>query len=137
VTSVATTAATVSEGAFQRALLLALGRRPDLRLWRQNVGAVAVRGEEGSVARFFRAGPPKGAADLSGIVRPEGYRLEIEVKASRGRPSHAQSRWASFIAAFGGIYLLAAYNGAQSLQENVRRVVLSLDEALRLRRSVG
>jgi hypothetical protein len=122
------------ESDFQRALLLALGSRPDLRLWRQNVGVIPVRNELGDLERVFRAGPPKGAADLSGIIRPEGWRLEIEVKGARGRVSAEQARWAVFLRAWGGVSLLATYDDAAPMGDNVRRVVRQLDAAIAERR---
>jgi hypothetical protein len=130
-----TDALAVSEQLFLREILLALGRRPDLRLWRQNVGHLPVRDPAGHVVRVFRAGPPRGAADLSGIVRPEGWRLEIEVKAARGRPSPAQVRWGSFITASGGVYLLLQYHEDSPLETTVRAAVRAVDAALEARKA--
>ena len=39
------------ELAFMKRLLLALGRHPSLRVWRQNVGHVPIRDERGRVVR--------------------------------------------------------------------------------------
>ncbi len=117
-----------------RSLLLALGSRSDVRLWRQNVGRIPLRNESGDMARVFHAGPPRGAADLSGIIRPEGWRLEVEVKAAGGTRTHEQVRWAEFIRSSGGVYLLAQLDPELTTQDNVGRVVAALDAALRGRR---
>lgn len=125
---------TLSEGVFLRAILLALGQRPDLRVWRQNVGTLALEDASGRV-RAFRAGPPKGAADLSGIVQPEGWRVELEVKSARGRRSPAQLQWERFIRTSGGVYLCATYDAGRSLEDNVRLAVQALDAAITARRT--
>ena len=125
------------ESDFQRALLLALSARPDVRLWRQNVGTLPVRDSRGRVVRVFRAGPPKGASDLSGIVRPEGWRIEIEVKGPSGRVTPDQVRWGVFVRGAGGVHLVATYDDRLPLAENVRRAVAALDAALRARRGLA
>jgi hypothetical protein len=92
----------MSEKAFQSQLMLALSQLPRVRVWRQNVGIV-----ETADRRFFHAGPPKGAADISGIVAPEGWRLEVECKAGKGKRSPEQIAWAAFIQLSGGVYYVA------------------------------
>ncbi len=115
-------------------LLVALGSRPDVRLWRQNVGRIPLRDAAGNITRVFHAGPPRGAADLSGIIRPEGWRLEIEVKAAGGKRTPEQLRWAEFIGSSGGIYLLAAFDPDLAMTDNVQQVVDALDTAVAKRR---
>jgi hypothetical protein len=122
------------EQTFLRRVLLALSQRPDLRVWRQNVGTLPVRDAQGHVERVFRAGPPKGAADLSGIIRPEGWRLEIELKAAHGRLSPEQERWARFIRASGGVYVLAKYDASQTVEENTAAAVRTVEAAVGARR---
>ena len=74
----------------EQALRVALTRElPALRLWRQPSGRVpALRG--GVVE-----GAPNGAADLSGIVRPEGWRVEVEVKGAKTPEQANQARSAT------------------------------------------
>lgn len=58
--------------------------------------------ESGRFVSFALAGQ----SDISGIYR-DGRRIEIEVKAARGRPSEQQRAWAKMIEKMGGLYLLA------------------------------
>ncbi len=124
----------MAEHDYMKHLMLVLGRRSDIRLWRQNVGQIPVRNAAGKIIRMFTAGPPNGAADLSGIVRPEGWRLEIEVKGPRGKRSPAQKRWAKFIRSSGGVYLLAEFNKSKSMEENLKVATAALDKAIKERR---
>lgn len=93
-------AARGDESALIRAVLLAVGARPDLRVWRQNTGAARL--PSGRIVRF---GIP-GAADISGILRG-GRRLEIECKSRDGRLSALQERFCRVIQHHGGLYILA------------------------------
>jgi hypothetical protein len=120
------------ELAFQAAFVLAIGAHPSLRIWRQNTGSVPVRNQRGVLLRYFHAGPPVGAADLSGIAVASGRRVEIELKSANGTRSPEQIRWADFITASRGVYVLVAYDAALSLPENVAagvRAVLSAVDA--------
>lgn len=103
----------VSEANFMQKILLKLGSDPQIRIWRQNVGSVKIDG------RYFHAGPPKGAADLSGIVSPEGWRLEIEVKGPKKKQSIHQKKWQQMIEKRGGIYAIAVYDSQLSMRDNV------------------
>ena len=98
-------------------ILNTFGKRPDLRLWRQNTGAA--RDKTGRLIRF---GVP-GAADISGIWRreieehqgdgwdpawtPYGIRIEIECKSPTGTQTEAQRNWQRMIESMGGVYILA------------------------------
>lgn len=124
----------VEELDFQGHVMLAAGALRDFRIHRQNVGSVAVRSRTGKVLRVFHAGPPVGASDLSGIVRPEGWRLEIELKSATGVRSPAQIRWADHIREFGGVYVLIAFDEQLSLGANVDAAVAAIHEAIRRRR---
>jgi hypothetical protein len=124
----------VNEGEFMRRLMLALGRRPDMRIWRQNVGSIPVRDERGHVVRVFHTGVPKGAADISGYVRPEGWRLEIEVKGPGGVRSPEQERFARLVTQGGCVYVLVGYDEARSMAENVAAGVRLVEAALAERR---
>jgi hypothetical protein len=88
------------EQRIQREILHEFGTRPELRLWRANVGAAITHG--GRVCRFG----VRGQADLSGILRG-GARLEIEVKAPGGVQSAVQRAYGAMILRYGGIYIVA------------------------------
>lgn len=99
----------MAEIPFMRELLLHLGQRSDIRVWRQNSGEVIFT-QRGTVYRF-RTGVPVGAADISGIVLGYGWRLEIEVKARdakgrMGKRSDKQIAWANFMQLQGAVYAL-------------------------------
>jgi hypothetical protein len=124
-----------SENEFMRRLMLALGRRQDMRLWRQNVGTVLIRDEHGRVLRAFHTGVPNGAADLSGYVRPEGWRLEIEAKGPGGEVSPEQAAFARTVAAGGCVYALVTYDEAQSMNANIADAIREIEAAIRKRRN--
>lgn len=103
----------MSEKAKQNAILREFATRPNMRLWRANVG-VARYGDR--VVRFGI----KGQADLSGIVpvfpkcpscgtvcKPVGARLEVEVKDDDGRLSKEQEAFGEIIRRLGGIHVVA------------------------------
>lgn len=121
---------------FQRTFMLAFGTHPSVRIWRQNVGQIAIRDRAGKIVRMFDPGPPVGAADLSGITIPDGFRLEIELKAAAGKRSPAQVRWAEFIATSGGVYALVSYDPALSLDANVAAGIATVLAAIDARRAV-
>jgi hypothetical protein len=125
---------TTREVAFMRRLLLALGQHPHLRLWRQNVGRVPII-SEGRLARVFNAGPPKGAADLSGYVIPEGWRLEVEVKGDATPLRPEQVTFARNVTQAGCVYVLVRYDAARSLDANLSEAVTLVEEALARRRA--
>jgi len=89
----------MSEKQLQHDILHAFGTRPDLRVWRANVGVARIG------RRVVRFGVP-GQADITGIL-PNGRRLEIEVKAPTGRQSEDQANFQRMIERFGGLYVLA------------------------------
>ena len=104
---------------FMKRVMLALGSGQSIRLWRQNVGQVPVRDHSGKVLSIFDAGPPNGAADISGVVIPEGWRLEIEVKAAKGKRSKDQEQWAENVERWGCVYVLVDYDPALDIEANV------------------
>lgn len=113
---------------FMQLLILGLGAQPWCRCWRQNTGQVEVRDARGAVRGVFRAGPPTGAADVSGLVAG-GRRLEIECKAADGARTVEQERWAAMVARFGGLYLLAQLRPDEPVAEAVVRVVADVARA--------
>jgi hypothetical protein len=91
----------MSEAEIQARIAIRLGKRRDVRLWRQNTGV----GRTMDGKRVTRFGV-EGGGDLSGIVLG-GQRLEVEVKSARGRQSEQQQRFQQMIESFGVIYVLA------------------------------
>jgi hypothetical protein len=93
------------ETPLMKEILLQIGSRPDVRLWRNNVGAAKGRGKQGR-EYFVRFGLP-GSADLSGLLA-NGRRLEVEVKRPKGgRHAEEQKSFGAMIERFGGLYVLA------------------------------
>lgn len=124
----------VDELEFMRAFMLAIGSHPQLRIHRQNCGQIAIRDRVGKVVRYFDAGPPTGAADLSGIVlaprEARGLRLEIELKSATGKRSPEQIHWGEFIQAAGGVYALVGYNPLLTLEQNVDAGIATVLDAI-------
>ncbi|MFA6166985.1 MAG: hypothetical protein WC700_10230 [Gemmatimonadaceae bacterium] len=123
---------------YQHALLAALnapGRAT--RVFRQNVGTVVKRDRRGRQVGVFHAGPPKGAADLSGIVAPDGTRLEVEVKSATAPWTPEQKRWRAFIVARGGVHVIVRFDEERSMDENVADAVGAIDAAIAARRAAA
>ena len=112
-----------TEHAIQQKIHLALGQRPDLRIWRQNTGQAWTGSQcvmistAGTVhlnpgdcvirkAHPIRFGLP-GGSDLLGIMAPVGRILAVEVKSATGRQSEQQHAFQVMIERFGGVYILA------------------------------
>ena len=91
----------MSETRIVNAILLALGNRPGLRVWRQNTGAI--KDANGRLVRFGLIG----SADILGILAPSGRFVAIEVKTATGRQSEQQRAFQQMIERHGGIYVLA------------------------------
>jgi hypothetical protein len=102
----------MTEAEILRDILIALGARKDVRLFRNSVG-LARDTRTGAHVRF---GLALGASDLIGIVRTPrgGLFLALEVKSERGRVTEEQNR---FLAVIGEM-------------QGVARVVRSVAEAL-------
>lgn len=98
----------MSEAAVLQAIRLALGRHPNVRLFRNNAGVL--RDQHGRPVRF---GLHPGSADLIGyrrlLIQPEhvGTHLavfaSIEVKTAKGRLTEQQRHWAEVVCAAGGL----------------------------------
>jgi len=102
----------MSEAAIQQDIRLALGQRPGIKTFRNNVGAIKDRNN-----RLVRYGLVVGSGDLIGwqsVVITEamvGQRfarfLSIEVKTPIGRLSPEQSTWQAAVQKAGGIAVVA------------------------------
>ena len=90
----------MSEIRIQQEILQAIGARDDLRVWRNQTGAL--RDERGRLVRF---GLP-GSADILGILKG-GRFLAIEVKSPTGRQSEQQHNFERMVRNMGGLYILA------------------------------
>jgi hypothetical protein len=113
------------EKSFQSELLLTLGGRPDIRLFRNHRGVVwqgepeDIDGRTVILRNFRRAtvGLAPGAADLIGIQRvivtpemvgqPIGRFLSIEAKGPRTRTKEEQEAWLAMVRRFGGYGVIA------------------------------
>lgn len=94
---------------LQQRIRLALGTRPDCRMFRNQVGSLP----DPRTGRLVTFGLARGSADLIGwrvvTVTPEmvGRRLavftSIEVKTTTGRLTPAQHNWLGVVRAAGGI----------------------------------
>lgn len=89
-----------SDTELKQIIKLAWGSHPQVRLWTNNRG-VAKFGD-----RHVMFGV-KGQADLSGILAPNGRRLEIECKSPDDEQSEDQKHFEAMISRFGGLYILA------------------------------
>ncbi|MBL8684404.1 MAG: hypothetical protein JNK05_34845 [Myxococcales bacterium] len=118
------------EQVFQNRLLVALSKIEGVRVWRQNAGKVVAR--RGAVK-----GAPKGAADITGIIAPEGWRIEIEVKASVTGITRQQIKWLETMRERGAVVLVARYREELSAEENIAAVCESLTESIVTRRKRG
>ena len=117
------------ESDFVKAILVALSKRKDVRVWRQNSGKSVVVDPHTGRKRSMQMAPT-GAADISGIHIRTGQRVEIECKAAGNRPSAAQKRWRKFIESFHGIYVLAAHDEKRTMKENVDTVVSDFETSV-------
>lgn len=110
------------EKPIQSQIMLALGARPDTRVFRNSVGYAIL--PNGTPITF---GLCPGSADLIGwhtvTVTPDmvGRRLavflSVEVKGTKGRPSLAQLNWQRVVDEAGGIAVIA-----RSVDEAVARL---------------
>jgi hypothetical protein len=118
------------ESDFVKAILIALSKRKDVRVWRQNSGkSLAVHPKTQKTYAIQMA--PEGAADISGIWKKTGQRIEIEVKADGGRLRPAQNRWRNFIVESRGIYMLAKYDDKMTMGDNVGLFIKRFEQVIR------
>jgi len=88
----------MSESEIQKEIRLALGRREDVVLWRNNVG-VMMRG-----GTYVRYGLCVGSADLIGIYKPTGQFLAIEVKEPGKKTTPDQKLFAQLVVGSNALY---------------------------------
>lgn len=112
----------------QNPALLAVGARPDVLIWRQQVGLFrAFHNPE----RVVHVGQP-GMSDAGAIVRvtitPDmvgrtvGIAVQPEFKTAMGRQREAQERWQAAVEQRGGVYQLVRSPAEMvDLVERVRR----------------
>jgi hypothetical protein len=114
------------ETPIQAAIMLAVGNRPDVRIWRNNRGKARRRLANGELGRPVEFGLGPGSADLVGIIAG-GRFLGIEAKTTEAYAtknhglSDDQLRWKDTVERFGGLYIVA---------ESAERAVSELDAAL-------
>jgi hypothetical protein len=102
-------------------------------VWSQEAVTFVIRDEETRDVEYVkRAGPPKGAADITGIIKPEGWRLEIECKIGSRKRSPQQDRWGEFVQSFGGIYILLSSDNTvnECVDEVIRRIAMARKKRL-------
>ena len=88
------------ESELQDLIRLALGRRDDVVMWRNNVGVL-----ETDSGHHVRYGLARGSADLVGIVRMDnglGRFFALEIKTPTGRVHDDQARWLRLVQSRGG-----------------------------------
>lgn len=85
------------ESQLQDAIRLALGRDPDLVLWRNNCGFDPERRVR------YGVGSP-GGSDLVGIFR--GRAVFVEIKTATGRQTAEQRDFEALVTARGGVYVV-------------------------------
>ena len=102
----------MTEKELQYLIRAQIATKPDIRLWRNNVGKMT--DARGQVVTF---GLCPGSSDLIGIQSVEitsdmvgqkiGVFVAVEVKSEKGRVSSGQSRYLEIIRKMGGIGILA------------------------------
>lgn len=92
------------ESQIQNQIRIVLGRLPDVRMFRNNVGTANIKGA------FVRYGLAKGSADLIGWITLEPpvvpFRvarfMSLEIKTEDGRLSVEQKLWLKLVRDWGG-----------------------------------
>lgn len=121
---------------YTHALIAALNApNRQTRVWRQNVGSVVTRNRAGKATGRFSAGAPVGTGDILGVVRPEGWHIEVETKSHKGKQSEEQLSREAQLTKWGAIYVLCGYSDEMSMDENVAAAVSKVDAAISQRRT--
>ncbi len=115
----------MTANAITREILLAIPQRiPGARAWRNNTGGAVPYSAIQAAIRLLVAGRVEeclqhlrhqrpitfgiaGQADITGILPPDGRRLEIEVKADGDRHREAQQAFGAMVGRAGGVYVVA------------------------------
>ena len=112
----------MTEAELQSDIRIALGRLPDLRVFRNNVGVADVRGTK------IRFGLLKGSSDLIGFIRlnidgrPFARFVSLEIKTETGKCSPEQELWLNLVRKFGGFAaVVRSVDEALSAVERARR----------------
>ena len=94
----------MTESQIQSTVHRVLGKRPDVRLFRNNVGAY-----KDPTGTFRRFGLCVGSADLIGWVMVDGRAifLSVEIKTPIGKLSPEQETWLRNVKRMGGIAFIA------------------------------
>lgn len=87
--------------ALVKNLLVALAGTKQAFVWPRRAGSGWT--PRGNFVKFSM----DGEADITGIVSPEGWRLEVEAKTGRAVQSDDQVKFGNMIVRHGGIYLIA------------------------------
>lgn len=120
----------VTEQEFSQHLRLAITRAHlGCLVYRQQAGRV--RTDRGTWMELA----PVGASDLTGIVSPEGWGLQLEIKGARTRETPEQAHWRTRCHALGAVALVIRYDAAADLAANVSRGVDELRMAIEARRN--
>jgi hypothetical protein len=119
----------LSEQDFSNALRVAItAARCGVTLWRQPAGKV--RTDRGTWVECA----PVGAADLTGVVAPEGWRVELEVKGARTRETPEQVHWRERMTALGCVALTLRLDAGRTLAENASDAAETVRAAIATRR---
>lgn len=94
----------MNESAIQNQIRIVLGRLPDVRMFRNNVGTANIKGA------YVRYGLCKGSADLIGWIKLEPpvvpFRvarfMSLEIKTEDGRVRPEQAQWLKLVREWGG-----------------------------------
>jgi hypothetical protein len=119
----------LSEQDFSNALRVAItAARFGVTLWRQPAGKV--RTDRGTWVECA----PVGAADLTGVVAPEGWRVELEVKGAKTRETPEQRHWRERMTALGCVALTLRLDAGRTLAENASDAAETVRAAIATRR---
>ena len=120
----------LSEQDFSNALRVAItAARCGVTLWRQPAGKV--RTDRGTWVECA----PVGAADLTGVVALEGWRVELEVKGARTRETPEQVRWRERMTALGCVALTLRLDASRTLAQNASDAAETVRAAIATRRA--
>jgi hypothetical protein len=123
----------MTETEFRAHLVPRLGQSRSYKIWPQNCGKIIIPQKDGS-KRAFNAGPPDGASDISGIVCPEGWRIELEIKGPLTVVSDDQLNWEQRMLDAGAVYARYRIDAKRGLNENLDAAERALDDAIAARR---